>query len=119
MARLPSWPKIAELERVQKDAIEVLMTLVSRRPTCLGVPQPHLHSADAPLRRDYLRRVEDYGSMDWEDWRQLGPRLRRRPVPAGGVMLITVFGRQAKDDPADGELVGPAKARRSASQPTT
>lgn len=45
------WPdapvalNIAELERAQNDAVEVLMTLMSRRQTRLGVPQPHLHSA--------------------------------------------------------------------------
>lgn len=60
--------------------------------------------------------MDDYGTMDWEDWRQLAPQLRRRPTPTSGVMLVTLFGRRMQDEPVVGELRAPAAAQCAAAE---
>lgn len=111
-----SWPDseighlMRALEVEQNNGIEVMIA-VGKRSTRLLTAQPHLHSAEVPLRKAYLRRPEDVCEMDWEAWRRIAPPLRRRSCPDGGQVLLTILGRQASQAESHGP-VGPASVQR-------
>ena len=100
--------KLAEMEGGEAD---MKIALLRRRPRTVVPLKPHLHPAEAPLRKSYLLTGKDtWRVKGWEDWSQQSPAQRAQKI--FGDFVLTIYGAVIGTSSASPETKEDGKKRR-------